>query len=288
MLRAALSLVAVVAATAVAAHAASADTLSGRLKSIAASKTVKIAHRTDASPFSFLNERNEVAGYSIDLCKLVVASIERQLNVQPLKIQWVRVTTQTRFEAVASGKADLECGSSTVTLARMKTVDFSNLVFVESTGVTVKNTAGINGLKDLAGKKVAVIAGTTNERAVAAKNRDTQLNATIVVVKDRDEAIKALDSGQVDAFASDKLLLVGTQFKDVQALRMLPDDLSLEPYAIVLPRGDWALRLAVNTGLAEIYRGGEVMKIFDRWFAPLGLRPGLLLGASYALGALPE
>ena len=288
MLRAALSFVAVVAATAVAAHAASADTLSGRLKSIAASKTVKIAHRTDASPFSFLNERNEVAGYSIDLCKLVVASIERQLNVQPLKIQWVRVTTQTRFEAVASGKADLECGSSTVTLARMKTVDFSNLVFVESTGVTVKNTAGINSLKDLAGKKVAVIAGTTNERAVAAKNRDTQLNATIVVVKDRDEAIKALDSGQVDAFASDKLLLVGTQFKDVQALRMLPDDLSLEPYAIVLPRGDWALRLAVNTGLAEIYRGGEVMKIFDRWFAPLGLRPGLLLGASYALGALPE
>ena len=288
MLRAALSIVAIVAATIVTTHAASAQAPSGRLKTIAASKTVKIAHRTDATPFSFLNERNEVAGYSIDLCKLVVASIERQLNVQPLKIQWVQVTTQSRFEAVASGKADLECGSSTVTLARMKTVDFSNLVFVESTGVAVKNTAGISSLKDLAGKKVAVIAGTTNERAVADKNRQTQLNATIVVVKDRDEAIKALDSGLVDAFASDKLLLVGTQFKDVQALRMLPDDLSLEPYAIVLPRGDWALRLAVNTGLAEVYRSGEVMKIFDRWFGPLGLRPGLLLGASYALGALPE
>ena len=288
MLRAALSLVAIVSAAGVIAHTATAESASGRLKAITTSKTVKIAHRTDATPFSFLNERNEVAGYTIDLCKLVVASMERQLNVQPLKIQWVRVTTQSRFEAVASGKADLECGSSTVTLARMKTVDFSNLVFVESTGVAVKNTAGISSLKDLAGKKVAVIAGTTNERAVAAKNQQTQLNAPIVVVKDRDEAIKALDSGLVDAFASDKLLLVGTQFKDVQALRMLPDDLSLEPYAIVLPRGDWALRLAVNTGLAEVYRSGEVMKVFDRWFAPLGLRPGLLLGASYALGALPE
>ncbi len=288
MLRTALSFVAIVAASAIATHAVSAEAPSGRLKTIAASKTVKIAHRTDAAPFSFRNERNEVAGYTIDLCKLVVASMERQLNVQPLKIQWVQVTTQSRFDAVASGKADLECGSSTVTLARMKTVDFSNLVFVESTGVTVKTTAGINSLKDLAGKKVAVIAGTTNERAVAAKNQQTQLNATIVVVKDRDEAIAALESGRVDAFASDKLLLVGTQFKDVQALRMLPDDLSLEPYAIVLPRGDWALRLAVNTGLAEVYRSGEIMKIFERWFAPLGLRPGLLLGASYALGALPE
>lgn len=288
MLRKVLSVVAVVTATVVAAHAASAETLSGRLKTIAASKTVKIAYRTDATPFSFQNERKEVAGYTIDLCKLVVASMERQLNVQPLKIQWVPVTTQTRFEAVAGGKADLECGSSTVTLARMKTVDFSNLVFVESTGVAVKNSAGINNLKDLSGKKIAVIAGTTNERAVADKNQKTQLNATIVVVKDRDEAIAALDSGKVDAFASDKLLLVGTQFKDVQALRMLPDDLSLEPYAIVLPRGDWALRLAVNTGLAEVYRSGEVMKIFERWFGPLGLRPGLLLGASYALGGLSE
>ena len=61
----------------------------------------------------------------IDICKAVVASIEKQLKIAPLKVQLVPVTTQTRFEAVASGKADLECGSSTVTLTRLKQVDFS-------------------------------------------------------------------------------------------------------------------------------------------------------------------
>ena len=73
-----------------------------------------------------------------------------------------------------------------------------------------------------------------------------------------------------------------------QALRMLPDDLSIEPYAIALPRGDWELRLAVNTALAEIYRGGEVKNIYDRWFGQLGIQPGILLTAAYVLGALPE
>jgi ABC-type amino acid transport substrate-binding protein len=107
-------------------------------------------------------------------------------------------------------------------------------------------------------------------------------------VKDRNEAIAALESGQVDAFASDKLLLVGTRFKDQQAVRMLPDDISIEPYAVALPRGDWELRLAVNTALAELYRGGEVTKIFDRWFGQLGFQPGVLLSAAYVLGALPE
>src|SRR5262249_15800184 len=112
--------------------------------------------------------------------------------------------------------------------------------------------------------------------------------ATIVPLANREEAIAALDGGKIDAFASDKLLLIGTQFKDVQSLKLLPDDLSIEPYAIVLPRGDWALRLAVNTALADIYRSGEVRKIFNRWFKVVGLQPGLLVSAAYLLGAVPE
>jgi glutamate/aspartate transport system substrate-binding protein len=92
------------------ATAASAQTQvpsNSRLKTIASTKVVKIAYRTDARPFSFVND-NQPVGYSIDLCKLVVTSIERQLNVGSLKIEWVPVTLQTRFSAVASGKADME------------------------------------------------------------------------------------------------------------------------------------------------------------------------------------
>jgi glutamate/aspartate transport system substrate-binding protein len=267
---------------------ASAQGTDGRLNTINKTKTVRIAYRTDATPFSYWNEKKEPVGYTVDLCKLVVLSMEKQLGVQALEIKWVPVTTQTRFETVANGTADMECGASTVTLGRMKQVDFSSFVFIESTGIAVKTDSGIRSFNELAGKKIAVIAGTSNERAIIAKNKQQKLNASIVAVKDRDDGIAALEGGRADAFASDKLLLVGAQFKNPQALLMLPDDLSIEPYAIVLPRGDWALRLAVNTALAQIYGSGEVLAIFNKWFSQVGLRPSLLLGATYVLGAVPE
>jgi ABC-type amino acid transport substrate-binding protein len=284
MVRIAFALIALI----LTAGLASAQGHDDRLNSINKTKIIKIAYRTDARPFSFLNENKKPAGYTVDLCKLVVRSLDKQLGVQEFDIQWVPVTTQTRFEAVANGMADMECGSSTATLSRMKQVDFSSFVFIESTGLVVKRDSNIRSFNDLAGKKIAVIAGTTNERAIAEKNQRLNLNASIVEVTDRNDGIAALEGGRTDAFASDKLLLVSAQFKNPQALVMLPDDLSIEPYAIVLPRGDWALRLAVNTALARIYGNGEVLTIFNKWFSPVGLRPSLLLGAAFALGTLPE
>jgi ABC-type amino acid transport substrate-binding protein len=109
-----------------------------------------------------------------------------------------------------------------------------------------------------------------------------------VSVADREAGIAALDSGQVEGFASDKLLLIGAQIKRPEALTLLPDDLSLELYGIALPRGDWAMRLAVNTALAHIYRSGKIVDVFGVWFGAVGLQPGTLLKAMYAAGALPD
>src|SRR5262245_272039 len=162
MLRAASVFIALVLVAGIGVDHAGAQAPGGRLKSIAESKTVKIAHRTDATPFSFTTEdRKEPRGYTIDICRQVVSSLARQLGVPDLKIEWVPVTTQTRFDVIASGAADLECGSSTVTLGRMKQVDFSNYVFVESTGLVVRSAAGIGSLKEVAGRKIAVIAGSS-------------------------------------------------------------------------------------------------------------------------------
>ena len=224
-----------------------------RLKGIIANKTIRIAYRGDARPFSFVNDANEPLGYTVDLCRQVTQSIAQQFGLQDLKIEWVPVTVDTRFDAVATGKADLECGSSTVTLGRMKEVDFSIFVFVESTGILVTRASNIHALTEMVGKKLAVVSGTSNERAVADLLRRQKLDVTLVLVKDRDEGTVALEAGRVDGFASDKLLLAGAQIKKPEALVLLPDDLSIEQYAIVLPRGDWALRLAVNTGLAQIF-----------------------------------
>jgi ABC-type amino acid transport substrate-binding protein len=134
-----------------------------RLKTIASTKTIKIANRRDARPFSFVNDNNEPTGFTIDICKLVVSSIARQLGVGDLKIEWVPVTLQTRFSTVASGKADMECGASTATLGRMKEVDFSNYFFVESTGMVVTKASNIRTFADMAEKKLPLrVAPQTN------------------------------------------------------------------------------------------------------------------------------
>jgi ABC-type amino acid transport substrate-binding protein len=259
-----------------------------RLKAIAATKVIKIASRSDASPFSFMSAAKEQVGYSIDVCKLVVGSIQKQLGLDDLKIEWVPVTVQSRFSTVAAGKADMECGSSTVTLGRMKEVDFSSFIFLETTGVVVSKASNIRTFADMAGKKIAAIAGTTNETAIIEQMKRQKIEATVVPVKDAAEGIVMLEAGNVDGYASDKLLLVGAHLKDPAKFTMLPDDLSVEPYAIALPRGDWALRLAVNTGLAQIYRGGEIVGVFKKWFDRVGLQMSPVVRIMYGLGALSD
>jgi ABC-type amino acid transport substrate-binding protein len=263
--------------------------LDGRLKRIADSKTFTIAHRIDATPFSFVDDNKEVVGFSIDLCKRVVGLIGNQINVKDLKIKWLPVTSQNRFDAVAKGQADMECGSSTVTLARMKLVDFSSFIFLETTGLMTKAGAGLRSISDMSGKKIAVISGTTNERAINEQLKTRQLQATVVPFKYRDDAFDAMEEGRVDAFASDRLLLIGSAIKakDPRAFDLLPDQLSFEPYGIALPRGDANFRLAVNAGLAHIYRSGEIVEIFGRWFRDLG-PPGPVMETLYMLGAIPE
>jgi ABC-type amino acid transport substrate-binding protein len=140
----------------------------------------------------------------------------------------------------------------------------------------------------MAGRKIAVVTGTTNERAMAEQIRQRKLDLTLIPVKDREEGIAALETGKVDGYASDKLLLLAAQVKNRDAFAMLSDELSVEPYAIALPRGDWEFRLAVNTGLAQIFRSGQGVETFKRWFDRIGLQPGILLGAIYTLGSLAD
>jgi len=264
------------------------DALDGRLKKIRDSQSIGIAYRADAAPFSF-EENKQITGYSIDLCRRVVGAIERQLGIRELRIRWVPVTSQTRFEAVAKGQADMECGSSTATLGRMKTVDFSSFIFIDGTGLIVKASLAANVLSDLGGRKIGVISGTSNERALSDALRSRVINATVVTVKSREEGLEQVESGAIDAFASDRVLLIAlvAKSKDPNALALLGDALSFEPYAIGLPRGDWQMRLAVNSALAQIYRGGAIREIFGRWFGAFG-RPGPLMEATFLFGALPE
>jgi ABC-type amino acid transport substrate-binding protein len=268
---------------------ADASKLEGRLKKIQKTKSIAVAYRTDAFPFSFEDVDRKPAGYMVELCRGVVGAIERQLGTVPLRVSWVPVTVQTRFAAVSSGKADMECGATTLTLGRMREVDFSTLTFIDGTGLLVRTSTSGNSLLDLAGKKIGVIGGTSNERALAEAMKAKLVNAQIVRLEDRADGLAQLESGAIDAFASDRTLLIGVAIKakDPKSLVLIGDMLSYEPYAIVLPRSDWAMRHAVNSALAQIYRSGTLMEIYNRWLGGLG-KPNATLEVMYELGRLPE
>ena len=261
----------------------------GRLKKIQETKTIAVAYRTDALPFSFEDAEKKPSGYMVDLCRSVVGVIERQIGVVPLQVKWVPVTVQNRFTAISGGQADMECGATTVTLGRMKEVGFSSLTFVDGTGLLIRSSTVGNSLIDLANKKIGVIAGTSNERALAEALKAKVVTAVVVPVKSREEGLAQLEAGTIDAFASDRVLLVGlaSKAKDPKALALLGDPLSYEPYAIVLPRGDWAMRQAVDAALSQIFRSSALPEIYGRWFGALG-RPSPVLEVMYALGRLPE
>jgi ABC-type amino acid transport substrate-binding protein len=260
-----------------------------RLKRIKDTKTIAIAYRSDASPYSMLDEAKQPTGYTIDICKRVVSSLQQQLGMPGLQIKWVPVTVQTRFDAVVKGDADMECGSSTVTLGRMKQVDFSYYTFIESTGILTWTEFKARTLVDLAGKKIGVLGGTTNETALRTALKDRVVNATVVTLNSREEGLAKLEAKEIDALASDQLLLLALapKAKEAKNLMILDDALSMEPYAIVLPRGEATLRMEVNAALARIYRGDAIVDIYNRWFGRIA-PPGAILRVLYSLGALAD
>jgi ABC-type amino acid transport substrate-binding protein len=171
----------------------------------------------------------------------------------------------------------------------MQDVDFSSLIFLETGGLLVKDGGPVRQFADLAGRSIGVISGTTTETRVDALLKQRLINAKVTRVRDGNEAVALLEKGSLDAFASDKVKLVGlaVQAKDPKSLAILGEDLSIEPLAFALPRGDSSFRLEVNRALTQVYVGGELESIFMAWLGPIG-RPSGMIGAMYLLNAIPQ
>jgi len=282
-------LLAVIVAAGLAAVGATAQTGPGALGRIKAAKAINVAYSPDSLPFSFAGANGEPAGYSIDLCRRVIAQIGRAVGEPNLKVNWMAGSVAERLQMVATGRADLECANTTQTQLRLANVDFSNLIFVDAGGFLVKAGAPINQLADLGGKRIAVQRGTTTETRLNDALRRRLVNATVVAVADAGEGVAMLEAGSVDAYAGDKIKLVGlaVQAKAPAKLALLADELSFEPYAMALPRNDSALRLEVNRALTQVYVGGDIEAIYAQWLGKLG-RPSALLAVMYLLNSIPE
>jgi ABC-type amino acid transport substrate-binding protein len=194
-----------------------------------------------------------------------------------------------RLAAVRDGRVDVECGTTTWTLSRQESVDFSLMTFVDGATVLVRGNSEMLRLADLNGKKIAVVPTTTTATALQAALKARMLATAVVPVDTPEEGIAKLRQGKVDGYSSDRVVLLGQGLaaKDGSNFRVLDEDFSVEPYALVLARGDPDFRLAIDRALAALYRSGDIEAIFDRWLGQLG-RPSTLLTALYYLQSIPE
>lgn len=262
--------------------------LDGTLKKIKASSTLSLGYLESAPPFSFPGPDRRPVGYSIDLCTHVASSIQKQLGIS-LKLNWVPVTTENRLDMVASGKVDLECGTTTASLSRQERVDFSIMTFVDGGGLLTKSDLKLSAVADLADKSIAVIPGTTTEGALTKFLKEEFVAVKLVQVKNHLEGLAAVAKGVADAFASDRGILIGLAVTSKDPSRFaLPNVLfSYEPYGFMLRRNDAGFRLAVNRALAGLYRSGGIAPIYERWFGAFG-KPSQAIQAMYMLNGLPE
>ena len=269
---------------------APAQTLDGTLKKIKDSGTLTLGYRESSPPFAFLGPDKRPVGYSIDLCLHVAGAIQSRLGLNHLKLVWVPVTPEGRIQAVTQGAVDMECGSTTASLSRQEQVDFSLQTFVDGGSLLTMASTNLRGVGDLGGKKIAVAPGTTTEKALADFLKAEFINAQVVPVKDHAEGLAALESGKVEAYASDRGILIGlalTAGGDPKRFSIGSMAISYEPYGLMLRRNDAAFRLTVNRALAELYRSGKIAPIYERWFGAFGA-PSLALQAMYKLNGLPE
>ena len=241
--------------------------LTGTLAKVRASGTITIGHRESSVPFSYLSARGEPIGYSIDLCRLLVEAIGEEVG-RTIAIRWQPVTSESRIAAVTSGQIDLECGSTTNNLERQKLVSFSPTIFVSGTKLLVKKGSPIRSFRDLAGKKVAVTAGTTNEKTLRELAAKFKIDMALTVAADHAASFALLASGAVDAFATDDVLLYGlvAHNKAQGEYLVVGDFLSYDPYGVMFRKGDAPLAALVNQTFRLLAEEREIERRYTRWF----------------------
>ncbi len=262
----------------------------GTLEKIARTGEFVIGYRTDASPLSYENADGQPSGYSVDLCRRIAAGVKAHLGKEDIEVKFVRVTSDERISAVVTGKIDIECGSTTVTLSRQEQVDFTLPTFVTGGSVLSLTKNGIHDMSDLSGKQVGAVKDTTTVEQLRSYLQQNLIDAELVIVADRKEGMKQLNRGDIEAFASDQIVLIGQIIEALypKQYSLADETFSYEPYGFVVRRNDADFRLVANRAITQLYRSGQHISIFNKWIGRIGIRPSPILVAMYQLNTLPE
>lgn len=263
-----LLLAACLLATGASAQTGGSEGLSPTLAAIKNAHTVRLGYRESSPPFSFLDPSGRPIGYSLELCEAIVEEIGVEVDDPNLKIDYVKVTSDDRIDAVLQNKIDLECGSTTANSERGKRVAFSPLMFVAGTKLMVPKASNFQSLTDLKGKTIVVTKGTTNEQAIRAADKKFSLGLNIVTAPDHEQSFRMVADGKADAFATDDILLYGliVRHKAQEYFRVVGDYLSYDPYGIMFRKGEPQLSAVVERTFRKLGSNHDLVPLYNKWF----------------------
>ena len=242
------------------------------LKKIRDSGTITLGYRESSVPFSYLDAAKQPVGYSIDLCKQVVAAVKRELRMPNLAVKMVAVTPATRIPDLVAGKIDLECGSTTNNAERRKQVAFTISTYIAGAKFLSKTSAKIKSLDDLAKKTVVTTQGTTTEKILRELDLQNSMKMEILLGKDHAESFSIVAAGRAQAFFMDDILLYSLRAESgaPQDYEVSAKLLSIEPLSLMLRKDDPAFKRVVDLEVTRVIMDGEIFALYKKWFgAPI-------------------
>ncbi len=243
---------------------------SDTLRKIKESGTIQIGSRDSSIPFSYkLGSANEPIGFSNDICLKIVDAVKARLGLPQLRVQYTTLTSTNRIPLMQNGTVDLDCATTTNSVARQQQVDFAPSYFVTNITVAVKKSSGIHSLADLSGKPVATVTGSTSIQLLRSYRKAENIDVQEVSGKDTADAFLLLASDRAAAYVLDDVQLAGliatapnpsdyTILKDV-VLRQ-------EPYGIMLRKNDPQFKALVDQTVSGLMKSGDMAKLYAKWF----------------------
>jgi ABC-type amino acid transport substrate-binding protein len=238
---------------------------------------------------SFSDKDGNPAGYSIDICKGIVAEVENKIGAD-VKVEYIPVTADGRFKALIDNKIDILCGSTTKTLSRSELVDFTQLTFVTGASLMTLKDDKADDSDGFDGKKIGVVKATTTAVALKKLFQDTSTDAEVVLFDSATDGIDALRNQKIDAFSSDQVVLIGiiTKVDDPKNFVISSSVFSFEPFALAVRRNDSDFRLVADRVISDLYRSEKILDIYDKWIGEFTQQRPPIFDAMIRLNATPE
>jgi ABC-type amino acid transport substrate-binding protein len=229
---------------------------------------VVLGHRESSVPFSYLDGDKRPVGYALDLCLKLADAVKKKLDLKTLNIEYVMVTPSNRIGLVEEGKVDMECGSTTNNAERRNKVAFTVPHYITGARYMVRSDETAIDIVGMEGKRMVSTKGTTPVKAVERVNRERVLRLTLQEAPDHARAVEMVEKNESDAFVMDDVLLYGLIASRAQPekLKVIGKFLTIEPLAIMLPKGDPEFKSILDNEMKRMIVSKEAQAIYDRWF----------------------